>query len=66
MHVLAGVFVRRAVTASRAAALLARAKVNPPRSDLDTVFTLLLLGVFDVFNLFDVFAGGVRRHGRFV
>ena len=53
----AGVFVRRAVTATRPSALLAGAKVNPPRSNLDAVLALLAFRMHDVVDALDVLTG---------
>ena len=57
VRVLAGVPIRGAVTAARSSALLARAEVNPPRSDLHAVLAFLALRMLDVTNRLNVLTG---------
>lgn len=59
-RVLAGVLVRRAVAATRPAALLTGAQMNPLRTYLDAVLTLLPFGVLDVVDALDVLACSSR------
>ena len=59
VRVFSGVTIWRAVAAERHAALLARAQVNPFRSDLDALRALGNLGLSDRFDGSDV---GTSRH----
>jgi hypothetical protein len=59
MRVLAGMFVRRTVTAPRSAALLARPQMDPVAADLHAILALASLGVLDRGDSTDVRAGSV-------
>ena len=62
--VLCCVAVRRAIAAASDAARLTRSQVNPPASDLHTLFALTLLWKLDQLNRLDVLA--TLSHARLI
>ena len=65
--VLTGVSIGRRITAQRHAACLARAQVNPARSDLNALFTLMILRMLHRLNRADVDAAlAIHDHPSFV
>jgi hypothetical protein len=61
--VLTGVSIRRRIAAQRHAACLARAQVNPVRSDLNALLTLMILRMLHRLNRADVDAA-LTIHNR--
>jgi len=60
--VFAGMLVGTVVAAARGPALLARAQVNPPGVDLDTLIAFAPLRRPDLSNLPQMRAGRIRYH----